>query len=624
MKKIVIVLLIGVLVYSCGSSKALITADKTPIVTHIDLVNIADDKVKVTINPGAFTTDVVSFFIPKTVPGTYSTDDYGKYIENLKAFDYGGKELAVSKADDNIWNISNGKKLDKITYLVNDTFDTEGEIDEAVFSPAGTNILAADNFVLNLHGFVGYFKGLKEVPYTLNIAKPTDLKATTSLNKKTDNQTDATTDVFTASRYFEVIDNPILYAKSNTETFQINDIGVTLSVYSPNGVYTAESLKDRMKKMMTAQKAFLGAIDGTKHYSILLYLSQMGEADANGFGALEHHTSTVVVLPEIMEKERLEQTMVDVVSHEFFHIVTPLNVHSKEIQYFDFNDPKMSKHLWMYEGTTEYFANLFQIQQGLIDEAEFYKRIMGKVNNAKSYDDAMSFTSMSKNILVEPYKENYANVYEKGALINMVLDIELREWSKGEKGVLWLMKELSRRYGKNTPFEDDQLINEIVAMTYPELKTFFDTHVIGETPIDYNIYLAKVGLTTATVEKPTGFFLDLDNTPFIDVDPSNDNAVFVRKGIELNSFFKNLGVEGGDIIKSINKSPINLESIRPIIQQSFGWDSEQEMSMVVERDGEVISLNTTAEKPVLNVETIAPQDGATEQQLKLRNDWLKK
>ncbi|MDO1499211.1 hypothetical protein Q2T40_02785 [Winogradskyella maritima] len=73
-----------------------------------------------------------------------------------------------------------------------------------------------------------------------------------------------------------------------------------------------------------------------------------------------------------------------------FSILLPLNVHSEEVQYFDFNDPKMSKHLWMYEGTTEYFANLFQIQQGLINEAEFYERIMDKVNNAKAYDDEMS------------------------------------------------------------------------------------------------------------------------------------------------------------------------------------------------------------------------------------------
>jgi hypothetical protein len=33
--------------------------------------------------------------------------------------------LIVTKTDDNTWNIKNAKSLAKITYLVNDTFDTE-------------------------------------------------------------------------------------------------------------------------------------------------------------------------------------------------------------------------------------------------------------------------------------------------------------------------------------------------------------------------------------------------------------------------------------------------------------------------------------------------------------------
>lgn len=610
------------LLYGCGASKKMLTADKAPINVHIDLVNITDDKVAVELNPGAFTTDEVSFFIPKTVPGTYSTDDYGKYIEGFKAVDYKGNELSVSKSDDNTWTISDGTMLDKITYLVNDTYDSENEQEEAVFSPSGTNILEGKNYVLNLHGFVGYFNRLKEIPYEITIAKPSNLKAATSLTEKGAETDDASIDMFLAGRYFDVIDNPIMYSADTIESFQVNDITVNLSVYSPNGVYTAASIKDRMEKMMIAQKNFLGAIDGTKEYNILLYLSEMGENDANGFGALEHHTSTVVVLPEVMAKEPLEQAMVDVVSHEFFHIVTPLNIHSEEVQYFDFNDPKMSQHLWMYEGTTEYFANLFQIQQGLIDEAEFYTRIMGKISNASSYNDAMSFTEMSKNVLVEPFKTEYGNVYEKGALINMTLDIILREQSGGEKGVLWLMKELSSNYGKMKPFKDGALFDEIVGNTYPEVRTFFDTHVIGDTPIDYNQYFEKVGLTSKIVEKKTGYFLDGD-IPFIDVDQSNNNAIFIRKGIELNSFFKDLGVEGGDVIKSINGTAITLEAIRPIIGQSFAWTPETEVKMIVQRGEEEITIEGKAGSPVLNALELVPLDTATEAQVKLREAWLK-
>src|SRR5680860_336416 len=622
MKKWVLLTVTGSVFYSCGSTKALVTADKTPIRTSMDLKNVVDDKVMVLVDPGAFTTDDVSFLIPKTVPGTYSTDNYGKYIEDLKALDYDGQELAVTKSDDNTWNITNGKKLDKVTYYVNDTYDTETDTKDAVFSPAGTNILKDKNFMLNLHAFVGYFKDLQEVPYEIEISVPENLKPTTTLTMKYSTDGAPGKDNFLASRYFEVIDNPILYAEPNTETFKLNDIEIKLSVYSPNDLYKASDLKEKMKKMMTAQKAFLGDVNSTKNYDILLYLSTMDSTDASGFGALEHHTSTTVVLPEAMPKDLLEQTMIDVVSHEFFHTVTPLNVHSKEVQYFDFNDPKMSRHLWMYEGTTEYFANLFQVQQGLIDEAEFYQRMMDKITNSKSYDDTLSVTTMSQNILEKPYKENYANVYEKGALINMALDIELRQLSNGEKGVLWLMKELSKKYGQDTPFEDDQLIDEIVAMTYPEIRTFFDDYVIGDKPIDYSAYLAKVGLKMESSEKQTGYFLD-GEVPFIDVDPIEDNAVFIRKGIPLNSFFMDLGAEGGDVIKSINDTPITLEAMRPIIGQSFGWSPDTEITMKVQRGDEEVKLEGKVGTPMLQVGTIVPVKNVGPKEAQLREAWLK-
>jgi predicted metalloprotease with PDZ domain len=622
MKKLIILYISLAVLYGCGASKSVQSADKAVIVTNIDLVNVTNDRVRVTVNPGSFSNQNISFFIPKTVPGTYSLDDYGKYIQELKAYDYEGKELLVTSVGVNEWNISDATKLDKIAYYVTDTYDTETELDDPVFSPAGTNILKDQNFVLNLHGFVGYFQGLKEVPYELIISAPSDLVPTTSLTKKQDD-TNSITDTFLAARYFEVVDSPILYAKSNTASFVINDIAVNLSVYSPNDIYSAADLRESMERMMRAQKAFLGDIDGTKEYNILLYLSTLDERDASGFGALEHHTSTLVVLPEQMPLQDLEKAMVDVVSHEFFHIVTPLNVHSKEIQYFDFNNPKMSEHLWMYEGTTEYFANLFQIQQGLIDETEFYKRIADKIYNSMAYDDAMSFTAMSKNIFENPYKGNYANVYEKGTLINMSLDIKLRELSNGEKGVLWLMKELSKKYDNDTPFEDKDIIDEIAAMTYPEIKSFFETYVIGNTPLDYEDILASVGLGMVDVQEQSGYFLN-GEIPFIDIDQNNNDAIFIRNGIELNTFFTDLGAQGGDTIKSIDGMPISLESIRPIIGQSFGWTANREINMVVQRGEEELILQGKVGEPTVKVTIIAPIDDLenTPQSL-LRKAWLK-
>lgn len=622
MKRISYLFVLGLLLNGCGSTKSLVSTETPTIMATIDLVNVTDDKVNVSVDPGVFTSDDVTFYIPETVPGTYSIDNYGQYIEGFKALDYDGKELPVTKSDENTWNISNGKNLDKVVYLVNDTFDTENVKKDHVFSPAGTNILKGKNFMLNLHGFVGYFKGMTEVPYQLSISSPSNLIPTTSMSRAMEGKKTPGTDVFSASRYFEITDNPIMYAAPDTTSFQLKDIKVTLGVYSPNKLYDALDFKPSMEKMMQAQKAFLGATNGTKSYDIILYLANFAKDDATGFGALEHHKSTVVVFPEQMDKDRLEEAMIDVVSHEFFHTLTPLNVHSKEIQYFDYNNPKMSEHLWMYEGTTEYFANLFQITEGLIDEKEFYKRMMDKINNSKQYDDTMSFTKMSKNVLVEPYKDQYPNVYEKGALISMALDIRLRELSQGEKGILWMMKELAKKYDDKTPFDDDQLIPEIVSMTYPEVQDFFDTYVTGTTPIDYSRFLAKVGLAISEQDRPTGYFMD-GEIPFIDVDPGKDNAIFVRKGIALNNFFTDLGAEGGDVIKSIDGRATNLVNIRLIIGESFNWSPDREITMVVDRDGKEVTLNGKVGTPVLQEWTITPMENVMDNQVMLREAWLK-
>ena len=622
MKKTITIVMLALVLASCGASKALLTIEEGPIITTIDLVNVVDDRVEVELNPGAFTTETVVFRIPKTVPGTYSADNYGKYIQDFLALDYNGKQLKATQLDENTWSISNGIRLDKIKYWVNDTYDTESEVADAVFSPAGTNIAKDSNFMLNLHGFVGYFEGFKETPYSILVHKPETLVATTSLFQEKNKKPDVLWDSYTAKRYFEVIDNPIMYAKPNMETFEIEGITVTLSLFSPNGIYKASDLKKRMVSMMRAQKKFLGDVDSTKKYNILLYLSDINTPDAGGFGALEHHTSTVVVLPEAMPKDRLEDAMVDVVSHEFFHIVTPLTVHSKEIQFFDFNDPKMSEHLWMYEGTTEYFANLFQIQQGLISEEDFYDRMLEKMDNSKFYDDNMSFTVMSKNILEQPYEANYANVYEKGALINMSLDLLLREKSNGEKGVLWLLKELSHKYGVDVPFEDDVLFKEIVAMTYPEVETFFNEHVIGDTPIDYELFLNKVGLSIRDVEEQTSFFFD-DQIPYIDVDVENDSVVFIRERIKLNSFFKNLKLEGGDILKTIDGEEVTVNSLRPIIEQSFSWPTDKVIQITVERNGEMVSVEGPVGSPIKMVRKVVPVEDASQDKISLRNAWLK-
>ncbi|WKL48135.1 peptidase M61 [Flavobacterium pectinovorum] len=618
MKKILYTLALAVTFWSCKTGTGSGAAKNNTVAVTINLVDVKDDKVLVTVTPPEIKTDEIIYSIPKTVPGTYSTDNYGKYSDDFKAFDAKGNTLTVKRIDDNSWSISNAKTLTKITYLVGDTFDTEkgtGFGNDDVFSPAGTNINAGINFMVNTHGFVGYFQDKLDVPYKVTITHPETLWGATSMN---DEDASKTSDVFTTPRYAVLVENPIMYSKPDYTTFNVNGMDILIAVYSPTGKFTAESITPEMKTMMTAQKNFLGKVNATKKYTVLLYLSSMAKDDAHGFGALEHPTATTVVLPESMPKEKLVESMKDVVSHEFFHIVTPLTVHSKEIQYFDYNAPQMSEHLWMYEGVTEYFANLFQINQGLIDEAEFYTRIADKIEQAKGLNDTMSFTVMSKNVLEPPYKDQYLNVYQKGALIGMCIDIIIREKSNGERGILDLMHKLSSEYGVEKPFNDNELFAKITQLTYPEVGEFLKTYVAGTTPIPYETYLAKVGVTKS-VEKAPGTIFIKGQQPYIGVDKAT-KAISVRKDVDLNVFFTNLNLKAGDGIATVNGKTYNLDNIYDLITESENWKENDPITLQIKRDGKEQTIKGTVKLPYEEKETFKATDASKE---KLKTAWLK-
>ncbi|WP_299225956.1 peptidase M61 [uncultured Psychroserpens sp.] len=628
MKHILSAVALSTLLFACGSQKNGTSdlANSNPIKTSIDLTQVVDDKAPVTINPGRFTQDTIVYRLPRIIQGSYAVNDFGKYIEAFKALDYDGNEITSTKLDDNTWQILNASRLDKIEYYVNDTFDLEvkGGIGEDVpFSPGGTNI-SPDNYVLNLHGFIGYFDSLKNAQYAIDVTSPANFERTSALEntaiKSSDDGTKITTSYF-APRYFDVTDNPMMYGKLDVEEFMVGDIKIVLSVYSPNKVYSASSLKETVYKMMEAQKRYLGDINSTPRYDVYLYLSDGSQGSPKGFGALEHHTSTVVVLSESASAESLAKSVTDVVAHEFFHIVTPLSVHSEDVHYFDYNDPTFSKHLWMYEGVTEYFAQHFQVYEGLVTPEEYYNEINTQIRRSLYYDDNMSFTEMSENILEDPYKPNYANVYQKGALIGMCIDILLREESNGNRSMLSLMKELSNKYGKHKPFDDESIIDEIVGMTYPSIGGFLNTHVIGSTPIDYSVFLDKVGLIFKEESVETGYIQSGSGFIFA-ADPEKE-TLFFSESVKENSFWNENGVKANDIVKRVNGTDVSMQNARAILGQMYQWKPGQEVEVVLDRNGKEVILKKELTPTFTAIKTISENENATASQIATRKAWLK-
>jgi len=594
------------------------------IKTNINLVNVKNDKIEVTMEFPKMKSKDVKFHFPKTVPGTYSVDDYGRFVEGIKFFDNKGKEMAFTKVNDNTYSLKNAQALSRITYLVNDSFDDEMNADKhkAVFSPSGTNIEEGKVYLINTHGFVGYIDDMQDVPYQLVIQKPNNFYGTTAL---VDQDKSESTDTFTLANYAKLTDSPLMYSKPDYITFNAGGMDLVLGVYSPTGKYKAADFKDNLEKMVIAQKKFLGDMNTNRKYAIMLYLSGTGGPEIKGFGALEHHESTSVVLPEMMPKDAIDKTITDVVSHEFFHTVNPLKTHSEEIHYFDYADPKMSQHLWMYEGGTEYFANLFQIQEGLITKDEFLNRIKDKIANSKNYNDTMPFTVMSKNILLDEYKDQYRNVYEKGALLTMCMDIELRKLSGGEMGYRDMIRKLSQRFGENKPFKDDKLIDELVTVTgFPQIKDFYNKYIAGSQPTPYAEYLNQVGVEIKKQDRPPVFWFirDPNQTGYNE----KNNTFIFDESSALSTFAKNIGFKITDEILALDGKTIDIKNMQDFINYTRTIKDGQDVTVTILRKNgdktDKIDLKGKAVLDKMTVESLQFKANPTPAEQKLQNQWL--
>jgi predicted metalloprotease with PDZ domain len=593
-RQIAWVLLASLSLMACRTSKSSGTrVAETSFQASIDLTKVEDDKVAVRVTPPAISSSSVQYQFAKIIPGTYSIADYGRYIENFQAFDKEGRALRIAKDDVNTYTIQEANKLASISYQVNDTYDNEGddvfsENSTTIFSPAGTNIFAGKNFMLNMSGFIGYFSNMKDIPYRIQINHPEFLQASTSL---TDEDGSGKSDLFVVPRFAEVVDHPIMYASPDIASTKIDNMELILSMYSPrNKNISASAFLPDIEKMMRAQKKYLGKINNTPKYAILVYITSGAKDDARGLGALEHNTSTTATFNESMKSKDL----IHVISHEFFHTLTPLNVHSKEIHDFDFNQPKMSAHLWMYEGFTEYFANHFQVHEGLIYEEKFYALMSQKLKNSKQYfRDNLSFTEMSKNVLNPTMKAQYPNVYEKGALMAMCLDILLRESSGGKSGILNVMANLSKKYGPNKPFDDDSFIQTFTEMTNPQVGAFLQEHVVKGTPINYDQYLNKVGLQITDVPEPTLVVFLANGKPYLTVDTVQKKAIASIK--DNNNLFMNaMGVQDGDEIIEMDGVPVDASNPNNVLMLGYGLEENQPYSMKVKRNGTVKELKGQA------------------------------
>jgi predicted metalloprotease with PDZ domain len=492
------ILLAFALLWPSAAAARAATAPPAPTLAYsIDLNRRADDLFHVTLRVTGLGPSNAIYQFASTAPGTYQVMDIGRYVKAFLAYDARGRSVPVEQVSVNQWKLSAPSKVRTIRFAITETWDSP--LDHPIYKMCGTT-LGADNVLINPHAVLGYPAGLQASPVRLRLSYPAAWKVGTALHRGPDG-------VYVADSYDQLVDSPILLGHLTRARLVVTGVPVEVYAYSSTGQITADRLLGAMTGMLNAAGKFLGKLPVDRY----TFLYHFGDHSA---GAWEHSYSSEYVLQDGEYTDSVGKRVTDIAAHEFFHVVTPLNIHSEIIEHFNFVTPVPSRHLWLYEGTTEWAAHALQLRAGLKSPEDYLATQITKMRiDRQAYDSSYSLRELALTSYSDSGQKQYGNIYMRGALTAGLLDIRLLELSHGQRGLQDLIVDLTHHFGKRRAFPDSTFVDTLVAMTYPEIRDFFDRYVWDSQHLPIKEYYAKLGITLVEDEKGQPVRFEIDPNP---------------------------------------------------------------------------------------------------------------
>lgn len=419
--------------------------------------------------------------------GVQTPLDFGRFIKSFRVYDRQGNELITNKISINDFRIMEPAKVAKIVYEIDDSFDMEPGF-QPIFPMNGTGI-TPEYTIVNTFGVFGYFKNLKDNPVELKIKVNGNPKIGTALHKNDKGG-------YESESYYSFCESPIFIGeKLSYASSEIGGVEIEFYVYSPKPVFSADILLEETIPILESAMFYIG-YPPVKRYTFFMYFSD--EEDTREMpvftyrGAYEQSRSSTLMVPA---DKKYWPFIKNSVSHDFMHILCPLNLHSDVYEKFDFSNPQTEDyHLWLYEGVTLWAAYAMRVNGGIITFDDYLDYLSENVTKSQTFDTAYSLTRISLNWDSEEGLAQYQNIYYLGPLTAAMLDFRLLELSKGKRGLKALYFDLLDKYGEDKPFDNETFFDTLVAMTYPEIGDFIDVHIKRNTPFEFEKELKQFGI----------------------------------------------------------------------------------------------------------------------------------
>ena len=437
--------------------------------------------------------------MPVWTPGSYLVREFERHVQDFAATGAAGQPLKWEKINKDTWRVTtNGVREWRATYRV---YANELSV--------RTSELNSSHAFWNNANLLMYLDGFLKSPSTVHVLAPDVWKVATGLPGVPGQR-----NTFRAENFDILYDSP--FEASNFKTLVFNVKGVAHRiVIDGEGNYEAERMRRDVQKIVETEVQLMGGEVPYRDYTFILHLRQ------NGGGGLEHLNSAALGYPRFGlrtgsgnrttssgpnttdDSEREYRGFLSLVAHEFFHLWNVKRIRPDALGPFDYTQENYTKLLWVAEGITDYYAEIVLRRAELISEEDYldaaarsFQSLQNTPGRLVQSAEESSFDSWIKYYRQDENSINsQVSYYDKGAILGLLLDLEIRKRSSGRKSLDDVMRYLYTDFFKKdrnyTP-ADFQKTCELMAGS--SLEEFFARYVRAKDELDYNAALTAAGL----------------------------------------------------------------------------------------------------------------------------------
>ncbi len=499
--------------------------------------------------------------MPVWTPGSYLIREYQRHIQDFTATDATGQSFKWEKTNKNTWKvITNGARNWHAKYKV---YANELTV--------RTNELNSSHAFWNNAALLMYPNGHLKAPSTIRVLAPDAWKVATGLPAVAGQR-----NTFRAENFDVLYDSPFEVSNFKTISFAVKGIPHRI-VIDGEGNYDAERMRRDVQKIVESQIELMGGEIPYRDYTFILHLR------SNAGGGLEHANSTALGYPRfgfIDSARRVTsaspnptstsrasyQGFLSLVSHEFFHLWNVKRIRPDALGPFDYTQENYTKLLWVAEGITDYYADAVLRRAGLISEEDFLSAIARSfqqlqttpgrfVQNLEesSFDTWIKFYRQDENSL-----NSQISYYDKGAIVGLLLDLEIRRKSNGARSLDDVLRHLYQEFSKkNRNYTPQDFQSTVELMAGSPLEEFFSRYVRGTAELDYDGSLSAAGLRL-----DRGIRSDGNKTVervYFGADTVQDGERLIVRRVYAGSPAYEQGLNSGDQIIALNNMRVTKE-----------------------------------------------------------------